>query len=308
MTVWFSRFGDILKSPRGIAFLVLTGLAILLACVPLRPGIEIPAVLHAENYVRFYAPLPARIEAVHITTGQNVQQGETLSRLSSRNLDHNIRLTRQRLRDLEAIQASSQADPGLARRRSMIGSEIELARQELEGYLKIKQQLEIKAPFDGTIKMMDPALKEGRWISTSYMLALMADDRSRVLSGYIRETDRARLANATTGRFYTEYAPFETFPVILSEVGTSGATDLFWPELSSVHGGTVPAEKDSSGRVRTLPRFTVYPVKFTLADGEQGAGPSFIARGTVHLEGEPRILANTLFKKGISLFISEGGL
>ena len=306
--IWVERYTEIITSLRGLTPIFITGFVVLLAFVPMRQSIEIPAVLHTKNYARIHAPISAKIEAVNAAQGQKVEKGDVIFRLSSRELDHNIQITRQRLKDLEEIRESSQATPDLAKKRVMIDSEIEIARQEMQGYLEIEKKLTIKAPFSGTIKILDSALKSGQSINTHFMLALLVDENTKTLSGYIHETDLDVLAKNNTGKFYVEYSPFQTFNVVLNEVEKTGTRELFWPELSSTQGGAIPSEKTAQGRIAPLPNYTVYPVRFDLADDEKGAFlPDFIARGTVHLEGERETLANTLFKKGISIFIRDGG-
>ena len=183
--VWFGRYEDIVSTPRGIFPLILFAGILLLVFIPFKKDIEIPAVMHAQDYTRFYAKVPAQIEEVPVTQGQKVSKGDLLFKLTSPSLDQNILLTKQRLQSLEEIKTSSQATADLAKKRTMIDSEIEITKKELEGFLKIKEQLNITAPFSGTIKILDPSAKKGRWVSTSYMLALLADEETKILEKII---------------------------------------------------------------------------------------------------------------------------
>ena len=306
--VWAGRFGEIILSLRGIIPLLLFTFLFLLAFVPIRQSVEIPAVLHTKNYARLYAPIPAKIEVVNVAQGQKVEKGETLFQLSSNNLNHNIEITRQRLKDLEEIRESSQATPELAKKRVMIDSEIEIARQEMDGYLEIEKKLNIVAPFSGTVKIMDSSLKPGQWISDTFMLTLLTDDDTKILSGYVHETDLDILSESHKGKFYVEYSPFQRFDVVLSKIEKTGSNQLFWSELSSPQGGAIPAERTEQGYIQPLPNYTVYPVSFTLSGNKKtDLLPNFIARGTVHLNGERESLANTLFEKGFSIFIRDRG-
>lgn len=306
--VWLERREDIIISRRGKISLSLMASVFALLFIPIQHSIEIPAVLHAKNYVRFYAPIPSKIEEVMVEQGQKVEKGDLLFRLSSYNLDHNINITRQRLKDLEGIRESSQATPELANKRVMIDSEIENTRKELEGLFVILEQLNITAPFSGTINILDSALKSGQWVSTKFMLALLADDESKILSGYVSEQDSDMLSENYKGKFYAEYSLFKTFDVVLDKVEKTGAIDLFWAELSSKQGGPIPSETNSEGRTSTLPRYTVYAVQFNLAEGDKSnLLPNFIARGAIHVAGKRESFAKILIKKGISSFVINGG-
>ncbi len=306
--VWVKDFGEIITPLRGKISL---GLYILLFSVifwPIQKSIEVPVTLHAKDYVRYYPSIPAKIEQIKVSQGQVVNKGDVLFLLSSYNLNHNITITEQKLNDLKEIRSSSQATQELANQRSLIDSEIENVEKELEGLQTILDKLTIKATSDGTVKIIDPALREGQWVNTRYMLALIADENNKTLSGYISEKYIDSLSNNNTGKFYAEYSPFDTFDVELSYVEKSVAETLFWPELSSVQGGPIPAEKDSNGNIKPLPRFTVYPIRFDLISNENKASlPNFVGRGTVKVSGKRKTIANTLIKKGFSLFIMDSG-
>ncbi len=306
--VWIENSNEIFSSFRGKISIFIIAVLIIMAFLPLQRTIEIPATLHAKDYVRLYPSIPSKIEEIRVTEGQEVKKGDILFRLSSYNLDHKIDITNQRLRDLKTIRDSSQATQELANKRSMVNNEIENTIKELEGLQIISDKLTIKAPFSGTIKITDAGFRKGQWVNSRNMLALLTDNDTTILSGYIREIDMNKLSKTNKGVFYAEYSPFYKFNVTLNTVEKTIADTLFWPELSSIQGGAIPSEKASNGEIKTLPQYSVYPVEFSLSNGnENNHLPNFIARGTVIMSGERQILANTLFKKGVSLFRMDSG-
>jgi len=306
--VWLGRFPDIVHSLRGKITLFLLFLITLIAFIPIPNSIEIPVMLHAKNYVKLYSPIPAKIDRLMITEGQRVEKGDILFQLSSYDLDHNINITTQRLNDLKAIRNSSQAIAELANKRSMINSDIENTLQQLEGYEEIRNKLTIKAPFAGTVKIMDASLKEGQWINTRALLALITDNDKKTLSGYIRERDIDKIANKDSAKFYAEYSPFTTYDVRLDQLEKTRVNTLFWPELSSLHGGPIPSETTQEGNIRPLPRYTYYPVRFEInKHNDDNPFPEFTARGTVVMFGKDQILAKSLIKKGTSVLVMDSG-
>jgi len=309
LKVWLERHHELTVSLRGKVLILLAGLAFMLLFVPFRSSIEIPAVMHAQNYARFYPPVAAKVEEVLVTQGQAVEKDQILFRLSSPELDYNLKIVSRRLKDLTAIRASSQATPELAKKRMMIDSEIERTRKELEGFEEIKNRLLIKAPFAGQMKEVEQALHSDQWIDTNMLLGLLADDTSRVLSGYVREQDMEKLPEQGKGAFYVEYSPFRKFPAFVKDVDKTASYEVFWPELSSVYGGPVPAEMSRDGTIKPLPRHTIYAVRFDLAEAAAGSAiPDFAARGTVHLSGDRESLYNILIRNTVSGFIRESGL
>ena len=147
--VWAGRFPDIAATWRGRAVIGFCLLGLIVAIFPVSRAVEIPAVMHDGNYMRFYTPISARVDEIAVTTGQAVEKGDLLFRLSSPQLDFNIGLVSQKLENLLEIRRNSQATLELARKRLTIDSEIEKTRKELGGYYKIQDQLEIRAPFSG---------------------------------------------------------------------------------------------------------------------------------------------------------------
>jgi putative peptide zinc metalloprotease protein len=307
--IWLGRSGDIFKSLHGKISLLLIITLLALTFVPMKKSVEIPVVLHAKDYKRFFPPIAAKLDQIYVKKGDEVQEGDILFQLSSYDLDHNINITRLKLNDLEKIRESSQATLELANQRAMINSEIKNTREALNGFLEIKKQLVIKAPFSSTVEMIDPNLKSGQWVNEQFMLALLADKTSKILSGYVGEQEINKLGDITQGTFYPDYSPFETYDVRLNQVGETSVSSLFWPELSSSQGGPIPAEASQEGLIRPLPRYTVYSIDFELNEGQNvNSLTNFIARGTVIMEGESQTLSNILIKKAFSVFIMDSGL
>ena len=306
--VWAGRLDDILAHWRGRFVLGAIVALLFVFLLPLNSKVEIPAVMHAEQYTRLYAPIAARIEDIHVKQGDIVEAGASLFTLSSPDLEYNITLTSQRLESLQEIRLSSQADPELAKKRITIDSEIEKTRKELAGYMEVKDQLDVKAPFAGEIKYLDPALHKGQWINRSVLLAQLVDSSNIRFSGYVREQDIERLKDAAKARFYADYSPSAVFDVTFESVDETSTQEIFWAELSSLQNGPIPSEKDANGGVRPLPRYTFYAAEFALAeDAEKNALPEFIARGTIEMDAVRENAFKGLINKGISYFITDVG-
>lgn len=309
MKVWIERAGDVVGNWHGRIVLGLAAALFLIFLMPVNRVVEIPAVLHAESYIRLYAPIAARVDRIEVAQGDTVQKGDTMFKLSSPDLDYNISIISRRLESLQEIRLSSQADPELARKRITIDSEIEKTRKELAGYMEIKSQLEVSAPFSGELKHLDPSLHVGQWVSRDLMLGLLVDSSKVKLSGYIREQDIERLKDSGKAKFYADYSPTETFDVVLKSYDETSIEEIFWAELSSLQNGPIPSERDAGGGIRPLPRYTFYPAEFELGEGaEKNSVPDFVARGTIEISATPQNAFKSLINKGISYFVTESGL
>ena len=298
LSVWGGRWLDVLKSWRG-RFL-LTGLmaALVWMALPVHRTIEIPAIMHAENYLQIYTPIAAQVAHIHVRQGQRVEQGEALLLLQSVELDYNIQIVSQRLEDLTLLRDSRQANVELARQYMTIESEIQKTRDELDGYLRLKDQFNITAPFAGTIKLLDPSLHVGQWVNTNLLMALLANEERYIVSAYVSEHDIDRLRESKTGVFYPEYSLFRQFDVTLQTLDQTRIETIFWPELSSPQKGAIPAEMDRFGNAAPLPRYNYYAARFIISppspvenphSAKPNKGlPDFVARGTIRISGTPR--------------------
>ncbi|MEM6811120.1 MAG: biotin/lipoyl-binding protein [Pseudomonadota bacterium] len=307
IVVWAQRALEIIGSIKGLITLSLLTAIIALLFIPIPQTIQIPAMVHDSEYAKIFAPIPVKIEKINISQGQFVEEGDILFELSSRNLNHNIEISQKRLESLYKIQESSQATPELARKRVMMSSEIDIAEKELEGFLKIKDQLRVRAPFSGRVQKLNPHIKVGQHVKTSLELSTISNDENKILSGYIREKDIEKVTDLKDGKFYPEYAPFKDFEVTLNSVDETSSPELYWQEISSQQGGAIPAEINRDGIARPLPRFTVYSTQFQFKDQKNVNNlPPFITRGTINIESEKQSIANKLKNNIISAFIREG--
>ena len=306
--VWWTRREEISASKRGKVLAGIGVFAVLLLFIPAQGSVEVPAVFHANAYKRIYAPTPARIDEIIIASGQRVEAGALLIKLSSPQLDYNIEISQQRIEALQDIRDSGQANLDLAKKRMTLDSEIETGNKELEGLITQRDQLQIRAPFAGIIKDLDRSLHAGQWISSDQMLGLIVDDAQPAMTGYVREQDIARISEGEVGVFYPDFSPFRRYGVRLVQVEESSTTEIYWPELASVHNGPLPSERDRGGGVRALPRYPLYSAKFALdTDSHNGNLPPFVVRGTIRLKASRTNTLNLLIKRTISVVIRESG-
>ncbi|MEZ5902937.1 MAG: biotin/lipoyl-binding protein [Alphaproteobacteria bacterium] len=243
LKVWGENIHEILSPLRGKIALFILIVLFSLFFMPMHKTVEIPVTLHAQDYERYFPPISSKIEEIKVSQGQRVEKGDILFRLSSSDLNKNIKIVTQRLEDLKAIRASSQATVELANRRSLINTEIENTEDELQGLKKISNSLIVQARFSGTIKIIDSSLQEGQWINNRTMLTLLANDNKKILSGYIRETDVEKISDLQDGKFYADYSPFEVYDVTLKKLDQSTADTIYWVELSSINGGQSQQKK-----------------------------------------------------------------
>lgn len=307
--VWWKERGRIVESVRGKSLLFLIVVGVFLSLVPAQGTVEVPAVLHARDYAHLYSPASARIEEIAVTQGMRVQEGQVLFRLYAPDIDYSISLSEQHVATLLMIKEREQAQRALVNKRPTLDADIESAREELKGHMEQKARLDVRAPFDGVVRDLDPYLHEGQWINSQTLLAVVVEPDSLSLSGYVSEQDMPRIKGNPQGWFYADYTPFSRLHVSVKKIEQADSPDIFWPALASVFGGPLPAERTRDGTgLRPLPRHPVYAAEFTLLGEDAGTRlPGFTATGTVVLDAEPVSAVSLLAQRLWSLVMRESG-
>ncbi len=304
--VWLRNGKLILSSVRGRILLGMACVVLVLCFMPAQSTVEAPAVLHASNYVRIYPPTAARVEHIMAFEGSQVKKGDVLFQLMSPGLDNDIAKARLKLAALISIRDREQASAELVRSRPTLESDIENARKELEGHETQKARLTVTAPFDGKLRDLDNYLHEGIWLHPGTQLGVIIGPEKLILSGYVSEQDSGRLEKDAKGWFYSDLSPFTRYPVQLKRIEDTDTTDIFWPELSSVFGGALPAERSrESGTIRPLARHPIYAAQFSL-QGDMPL-PAYTTPGTVVLDAAPVSYASVIVQRFMSLVMRESG-
>lgn len=307
LMVWWRNKRRIFTSPRGVAFLVLLLGGIFFLFLPSQDSVEIPAVLHAQNYSRIFPPAAGRVDEISVSAGQHVNAGDVLFRISSPSLEHDINAARLKVRALKEIKGRQEANLSLTNKWLTRDEDISTEEQKLSGLLKQEDKLIVRAAFSGTVQDIDHSLHTGQWVAASHLLAVLADTQTLILSGYVDEEDHGRITEGASGYFYPEASPLARYPVALIQVETTNSTEIFWPELSAAFGGPLPSDESQKGM--SVSRYPLYPVKFAMAgDGNIIAPFPFVARGAVKLPGKPESVVKLLIKRGISIIQQESGL
>ena len=162
---YFTEREQILKNIKGRIVLGFLCALLCLAFLPLDTKIKVPGVLHAKDYASLYAPVPAEIAKFHVQNGDQVQKGDILVSLESRDLEIEIQKSLIQLNLFFQIKEREQGNQELARKGANIDQLILEAQTKLAGLQEQKDKLEIKSPFSGFIRDISPDLHEQRAVN-----------------------------------------------------------------------------------------------------------------------------------------------
>ncbi|MEL6948210.1 MAG: biotin/lipoyl-binding protein, partial [Pseudomonadota bacterium] len=303
---WFEQRESIMQTKRS-RITLLVGLALVAwAFMPVLGTVRLPAVLHAQNEQQIYPRVAGQLERFAVTAGQEVRRGDVLVRLSSDQLQLEMRLASQRHDLLQRRLIMAAQDATLKAQTRILEREIASVQRELEGLAAKERELMITADLDGTVVDLEPTLSPGQYVPSGARLFIIRGGESQALTGFVQETDVARLSTSTTGRFVPDNARLPTVPVTLSAIRRTAAIKLEHLELSETQGGSIPLQE--GGDTASNIDGSYYRADFApAAASDLRISSDQTVRGVIHLDAEARSFARIVFERVWSVLIRESG-
>jgi putative peptide zinc metalloprotease protein len=300
MQMWWQMRTQILRPGRATWTGAALAASLVVFVVPWMTTIEAPSVFTAATEEALHLPFAARLQTIDVVDGQHVEAGQILFTADSSDLDRIYAKTTIEKRSLEMQTNRLHASDKELETRLIVRSKLAQAVEKLAALDRQKQQLVIRAPFDGTIVDLDVEISAGIWLNTKQPLArLVAEGPPRVRS-LVAETDVARLSAGTTAVFVGEDPTAPRRELKLVSIAPASDGRLIDAALADRHGGGVPAGEER-GELRT--RQSWFEVKF---DAE-GARPSQLLRGTALVEASSTSPLNLVWRQICRVLVREQG-
>ena len=266
LKVWWAKRAQIKQSRRSLIPACAVCAALLFVLIPWKTSVLLPAAAHAGEHRQFYAPAPSKILAVHVTDGQTVQEGDVLAELQSPDLEFKLRAAQHTLETLETLRRRAQSDPAVILDPAFSDAAIEKARLTAVALEEQKKRLTITAPFDGVVRDLNMALQAGRYIRTDEpMFVLIDPDSGTVVTAYASEDASEKMKADAKAEFISTDRSIDLKGLAISVASSTGQSAIDWPELASLFGGPVAADRGEAGEI--VPRRSLYMVQ-TAASAE----------------------------------------
>ncbi|MBU0859739.1 MAG: efflux RND transporter periplasmic adaptor subunit [Alphaproteobacteria bacterium] len=259
--IWLSRGTEIVGTKRGRVWAVLVAMLFFLMFLPVSRTVNLPAVIHAHDYLAVYPPVAAKIDEWLVEDGKAVRQGTILARLSSAALTRDLMSAQTALDSLQTIGRRVGTTPELAQGEyADIAQRIETAQRALSSLQDQAGRLVITAPFNGVVRDMNPELRAGRTVPPDELLFRLVNPDVPAITAYISEQDARRIRVGDVAFFRADIDRGNKLEARVTHIAETGAAQIIWPELSSVFGGAVASEIDPvDGRL--IPVGGVYKVE-----------------------------------------------
>lgn len=269
------RLNKVKRVPLLITCLLLAGVIATIFMVPLPSYVYCPAVIHPRGASNVYAEVPATLEEVLVEVGDVVKAGDPLARLKSVDLEIQIAKLEgevagyvAEIRSLESIAFEDKTASG---RLSQVRESLVSAREQLAKQLEDADRLVLRARVDGTVMPPDYRTNRGQdpkdlgvWegtLLTPKNLGAMLESGERFCRVGDPRALEARIAIAqdeidlvTEGQAVRLMLNQTTDLIYPSEIAAISRERLpeTPPRLSSLTGGVIATETDTSGKAKPL--------------------------------------------------------
>jgi putative peptide zinc metalloprotease protein len=277
LKAWGDRRKSILQRGRtAVSALVLMAL-VGLAFVPWPGRVTASALLRPAESWPVYAPSGARLDELKFREGQRVPEGALIARLHVPDLNTRRQALTARVDQLR-WQASASAFDDQTRQKLLVAQEtLATAQAELASVDTELRNFAPKAPYAGTLRDLDPDLREGQWLARKERLALLVKEGTPwVVETWLDEEAVQRIRPGDGAMFINDGADAASLPLRVQAVDRDASRVLARPELAAQAGGHLMA-REKNGQL--VPERAVYRVTLELQQGE--TLPAALSRQTV---------------------------
>lgn len=298
---WEERGAFVLNRNIAITFFVLIAVIGFFAW-PRSARIHAPGLLKPKEYVRVYPPFAARIQTVHVESGQTVAPGDLLFSLKSPWLEYKKQQARTRVQVLEKQLQRQYGDESLLEGTKVLQRQLAGAMTALAGYRAQEKRSRIRSPIPGKVRDLAQGLEPGRWVNKKELLALVVNPEPCLVEAYLEETEIDRVETGKIALFYRENRDSSPIYCQLSQIDPASSHQLKAPYLASVYGGEIPARLQDGELVSHK---SLYRVVLDIPD--LPTPPAQIIRGKAVIQGKPVIPLYQAWQRVLSVFIRESG-
>lgn len=280
-----------------ILFCLLTGLLFL----PWRTSVHAPALIEGK-ISEIYSPEAGWLQS-NLVEGQIISEGETVFKLSSPQINHELEMVSARHQELKWTYASLGFDAQMRSEATIVGSALRTQNQRLRSLFEKREQLDLKAPFGGMLVDVIPDISTGEWLPKGIRLATVVDRVDVRISAYLLEEELSRVEVGMTARFYPENPEFPTVNATVSNVSFAGSGQLDKLYLASLFGGEIAVREAKDGSLTMVQSH--YLIELDV--DPKSELPTQVVRGKIQINGHAISPFSQIKRRVVSLVVRESG-
>jgi putative peptide zinc metalloprotease protein len=302
LRVWMQRRAEIPRR-RKAGWLLALAAAMLVLWLPWHAGIKAPGVIKAGSEQPVYSPFAARVTALDIADGLDVQPGRALLTLDAPSQAE----ARDKARALAlAYTRSARGALGLVEgpAAQLAVAEQQASRWEAEGRARDAELLRLRlvASQAGEVRDVDPQVGRGTWVGPSQLIAMVVDGRRWRVEALVSERDRQRLALDTAATVIVKGRTRKLQGQVRA-IDSSPVKRLPHMLLAQDHGGPIALNP-------TRPKSELRPADAwfrVLVEGESDTPLAAVREVKVHFEGTRESIAPNWIDSALSVLIQQAG-
>lgn len=300
--VWMQRRAEI-PYRRKLGWLLALATAALVLWVPWRAGITAPGVLKAGSEQPVYSPFAARVTAMDITNGLDVQPGRPLLTLDAPTQAGE----RDKARALaNAYARAARGSLGLTEgpAAQLAVAEQQASRWAAEGRAREAELLRLRlvATHSGEVRDLDPLVGQDTWLGPSQLIAMVVDGRRWRVEALVPEHDRQRLSLDSEATVIVKGRTRKLQGQVRA-IDSSPVKRLPHMLLAQDHGGPIALNP-------TRPKSELRPAEGwfrVLVEGESDTPLAAVREVKVHFEGTRESIAHNWTASALSVLIQQAG-
>ena len=306
LKVWFEKRNEVNINRRNIISLfVFIGLIVFIFS-PWSSRVHLPAVLVAKNLSEVYSPKNGQIEIIFVKNGTQVKEGDNLIKIKSDDLDFKISSTKQELVILNIDYQKMASDTEILKNRFILKESIIRKEEELEGLIKLKNNLEIKAPFDGIVYFNDN-FKPNQFVNKKEPIFTIYDSNTSQLTAYCDDVNYKYLKESSKGKFIANIPDMKTIEAKVTKISKISLQNLEYIELSSLYGGEIATREsqEKSSQDKLISEKAYFKVEGSIINLQQSLKTR--VEGEFVIESEYSSFIIKILKSAYNIIIKESG-
>lgn len=279
---------------------------VLLAFVPWRLPVFVPAIAGADRVTLLFPLAPGQIEEVMVDEGQSVAAGDPLLVMRSPLLDAQLAKKQSEIVLLTHRLARTTADQEERSSMLVLESELKSASQELAALERQRGSLTLLAPHDGHVTNLLPDIAPGQWVSDTTRIALLAGGDGLSVRGFAAASKIRRLREGASGVFVPDEPELAMLPVSLAGIQPPADSDTMVRALFDLNNGPIETSADAQSG-EPMPVEPHYRLAINVeAEGDVGEYDYEVA-GMLRLSGTAESLGMGVVRRIVGVLIRESG-
>ena len=303
---WWKMRRKIIASGRAVVTLAALLLIIALLSLPLSTNVRMPGVLAAPQLTAVYTPVPARVAKIHVGYGDTVEVGAALIALISNDLNQELELNRLKTEVVALRLDRGTGDSDDRSETIVLENEKAALRQQADGLMRQRNELNISAPFAGVVAAMLPALHVDRTLSPREAILVLRGGRGGEVHAALDEGDLWRLGTGADAVFLPNDTSLPRIKLTIRSISQSAMATITPPELAASHGGRIADRQDA--RHQPVPVTAQYAVVATTSGDLPDVFQNQSAAGVIVAIGAPESAFSSAWRQVLKVLVRESGL